>query len=308
MTGSPITQSPMDLYSQCTFLGPWHLGHRSFFSFQSRYARIVRRNLGSHSFNQVVGYQNLDELSSKLDGFSYRILKKDCLDLPEKVYVKRSVEMNEWQARAYKQMKDNAVTFLEQGEMVTAQNVLTQILRLQQICSGFVKTDDGSVEKFPTNKLDELMALLEETSGKVIIWAVFVQDLNNIQAALAKEYGPGSVAVYAGGTGAEDRQKIVTDFQEPKSPLRFFVGQSRTGGYGLTLTEASTVVYYTNSFDLEVRIQSEDRAHRIGQKNNVTYIDLVTDGTVEEKILKALRNKINIASEVLSEGYKEWLI
>jgi len=308
MTGSPITQSPMDLYSQCTFLGPWHLGHRSFFSFQNRYAKIVRRNLGSHSFNQVVGYQNLDELSSKLDGFSYRILKKDCLDLPEKVYVKRSVEMNEWQARAYKQMKDNAVTFLEQGDMVTAQNVLTQILRLQQICSGFVKTDDGSVEKFPTNKLDELMALLEETSGKVIIWAVFVQDLNNIQAALAKEYGPGSVAVYAGSTGAEDRQKIVTDFQEPKSPLRFFVGQSRTGGYGLTLTEASTVVYYTNSFDLEVRIQSEDRAHRIGQKNNVTYIDLVTEGTVEEKILKALRNKINIASEVLSEGYKEWLI
>jgi SNF2 family DNA or RNA helicase len=216
--------------------------------------------------------------------------------------------MNEWQARAYKQMKDNAVTFLERGDMVTAQNVLTQILRLQQICSGFVKTDDGSVEKFPTNKLDELMALLEETSGKVIIWAVFVQDLNNIQAALAKEYGPGSVAVYAGSTGAEDRQKIVTDFQDPASPLRFFVGQSRTGGYGLTLTEASTVVYYTNSFDLEVRIQSEDRAHRIGQKNNVTYIDLVTEGTVEEKILKALRNKINIASEVLSEGYKEWLI
>jgi SNF2 family DNA or RNA helicase len=116
------------------------------------------------------------------------------------------------------------------------------------------------------------------------------------------------VAIYAGETDAEERQRIVTDFQEPRSPLRFFVGQSRTGGYGLTLTEASTVVYYTNSFDLEVRIQSEDRAHRIGQKNNVTYIDLVTEGTVEEKVLKALRNKINIASEVLSEGYKEWLI
>ena len=308
MTGSPITQSPMDLYSQCTFLGARHLGHQSFFSFQNRYARIVRRNLGSHSFNQVVGYQNLDELSSKLDAFSYRILKKDCLDLPEKVYVKRSVEMNEWQSRAYNQMKDNAVALLEQGEMVTAQNVLTQILRLQQICSGFIKTDEGTITNFPTNKLDELTALLEETSGKVIIWAVFVQDLNNISQLLSKVYGPESVAVYAGSTGAEDRQKIVTDFQDPASPLRFFVGQSRTGGYGLTLTEASTVVYYTNSFDLEVRIQSEDRAHRIGQKNNVTYIDLVTEGTVEEKILKALRNKINIASEVLSEGYKEWLI
>lgn len=309
MTGSPVTQSPMDLYSQCTFLGPDTLGYKSFFSFQGRYAQIVRRTLGAHSFNQIVGYQNLDELAYKLEGFSYRILKKDCLDLPEKLYIKRSVELTDEQAVAYKQMKDNAVTLLEKdGGMVTAQNVLTQMLRLQQICSGFIKTDDGQIEKLSTNKLTELMSALEEVTGKVIIWAVYVEDLRMIQEALAKQYGASSVAVYAGSTHTEERQVIVMEFQNPESELRFFVGQSRTGGYGLTLTEASTVIYYANSFDLEVRIQSEDRAHRIGQKNNVTYIDLVTENTVEEKVLKALRNKINIASEVMSEGYKEWLI
>jgi len=309
MTGSPITKSPMDLYSQCAFLGPFMLGHGSFYSFQGRYAKIVRRTLGSHSFNQIVGYQNLDELSSKLDAFSYRILKKDCLDLPEKLYIRRNVELTDEQAIAYKQMKDNAVALLDKGAgLVTAQNVLTQMLRLQQICSGFVKSDDGQIEKLSTNKLSELMSALEETSGKVIIWAVFVEDLKAIEKAIAEQYGEDSVAVYAGNTHPEERQAIVLQFQDPDSPLRFFVGQSRTGGYGLTLTEASTVIYYSNSFDLEVRLQSEDRAHRIGQKKNVTYIDLVTENTVEEKVLKALRDKINIASEVMSEGYKEWLI
>ena len=309
MTGSPVTQSPMDLYSQCAFLGSHTLGYNSYYSFQGRYAQIVRRTLGAHSFNQIVGYQNLEELSYKLESFSYRILKKDCLDLPDKLYIKRSVELTDDQAVAYKQMKDNAVALLEKdGGMVTAQNVLTQMLRLQQICSGFVKTDDGQIEKLSTNKLTELLTVLEEVTGKVIIWAVYVEDLRMIQEALAKQYGPESVAVYSGKTHPEERQVIVLEFQNPDSKLRFFVGQSRTGGYGLTLTEASTVIYYANSFDLEVRIQSEDRAHRIGQKNNVTYIDLVTENTVEEKVLKALRNKINIASEVLSEGYKEWLI
>ena len=217
--------------------------------------------------------------------------------------------MTEEQIVAYTRMKDNAVTLLKKsGSLVTIKMVLAQMLRLQQICSGFVKSDDGQIEKLSTNKLSELMSALEETSGKVIIWAVFVEDLKAIKKAIAEQYGEDSVAVYSGNTDPEDRQATVMGFQNPNSSLRFFVGQSRTGGYGLTLTEASTVIYYSNSFDLEVRLQSEDRAHRIGQKKNVTYIDLVTENTVEEKVLKALRNNTNIASEVLYEGYKEWLI
>ncbi len=306
-TGSPITKTPMDLYSQCDFLDPHLLGFGSFFSFQARYCKMWRRSVGTHSFNQVVGYQNLEELTANLDRFSYRILKKDCLDLPEKIYIKRLVELTPEQRRVYDQLKTIALAVLEQG-VVTAANALTQILRLQQVCSGFLKTDDGKFETLPSNKLNELMEALEEVDGKVIIWANYTHDIYAIAKAIQKEYGEGTVRMYFGETKAEDRQQIVTDFQDPKNPLRFFVGQPRTGGYGLTLTEAKTVIYYSNSYDLEVRLQSEDRAHRIGQKNNVTYIDIVTEGTVDEKILSALRSKIDIASTVLKEGYKEWLI
>lgn len=306
-TGSPITKTPMDLYSQCDFLNPHLLGFGSFFTFQARYCKMWRRSVGTHSFNQVVGYQNLEELTSNLDRFSYRVLKKDCLDLPEKIYIKRLVELTPEQRRVYDQLKTIALAVFEKG-VVTAANALTQILRLQQVCSGFIKTDDGRIEAVPSNKLNELMEVLEEVDGKVIIWANYTHDIEAIAKALKEEYGESSVRTYYGETKAEDRQQIVTDFQDPNNPLRFFVGQPRTGGYGLTLTEAQTVIYFSNSYDLEVRLQSEDRAHRIGQKNNVTYIDIVTEGTVDEKILEALRDKIDIASTVLKEGYKEWLI
>jgi len=305
-TGSPITKTPMDLFSQCDFLDPHLLGFGSFFSFQARYCKMWRRSVGTHSFNQVVGYQNLEELTNNLDRFSYRILKKDCLDLPEKIYIKRLVELTPEQRRVYDQLKTIALAVLEQG-VVTAANALTQILRLQQVCSGFLKTDDGKFETIPSNKLNELMEALEEVDGKVIIWANYTHDIYAIAKAIQKEYGEGTVRMYFGETKAEDRQQIVEDFQDPNNSVRFFVGQPRTGGYGLTLTEAKTVIYYSNSYDLEVRLQSEDRAHRIGQKNNVTYIDIVTEGTVDEKILSALRDKIDIASTVLKEGYKEWL-
>ena len=116
------------------------------------------------------------------------------------------------------------------------------------------------------------------------------------------------VATYYGETHQDDRQDIIDRFQDPDSELRFFVGQPRTGGYGITLTEANTVIYFSNSYDLEIRLQSEDRAHRIGQKDNVTYVDLVSPGTIDEKILTALRDKINIAGDVLGESAKNWLI
>jgi len=312
MTGSPITKSPMDLFSQCAFLDPKLIGYSSYYAFQGRFAKTVRRSIGSHSFNQVVGYQHLDELSDKLEEFSYRVLKKDCLDLPEKVYIKRIVEMTDEQAVAYGHMKKLALAKLmtESGDMttVTATNVLTQIIRLQQICSGHVNDDEGAMTAVSTNKLAELLATIEEIDGKVIIWAIFTEDIKKITEALNEEYGQGSAASYYGDTHAEERQNIVEKFQDPSSNLRFFVGQPRTGGYGLTLTEAKTVIYYNNVYDLEVRLQSEDRAHRIGQKNTVTYIDLVTENTVEEKILKALREKIDIATLVMREEYKEWLI
>jgi SNF2 family DNA or RNA helicase len=197
---------------------------------------------------------------------------------------------------------------LVDGNLMRTNNALTQLMRLHQICCGHVKLDDGQQIDIPSNRITELLSVLEETSGKVIIWANYRRDIENIRLALQKEYGMTAVATYYGDTEMEERQDIVTNFQDPDHDLRFFVGNPRTGGYGLTLTAANTVIYYSNSFDLEVRLQSEDRAHRIGQTNKVTYVDLIAKDTVDEHIVQALRNKINIASQVLGEDFKDWII
>jgi SNF2 family DNA or RNA helicase len=237
---------------------------------------------------------------------SYRILKKDCLDLPDKVFTKRTIELSDEQQKAYSEMKANAITMLK-GESSTALNVLTQLIRLHQITCGHMKTDSGEVINLKNSRLDELMQILGETTGKVIIWANYIYDIHSIEEAIKKEFGPGSYCTYYGGTKQEDRQKCIKKFQDPENPIRFFIGNTQTGGYGITLTEASTVIYYSNNYDLEKRIQSEDRAHRIGQKNKVLYIDLVAKGTVDEKIIQSLRNKVNIAKEISGEELVSWI-
>ena len=307
MTGSPITKSPMDLYTQCEFLNPELLGHKSFYSFQYEYAIIKRRNLGSYSFNQIVGYKNLKELNGLLDNFSYRVRKQDCLDLPDKVYTKRVVELSPEQAKMYSDLKKIALGICEEGT-VTPTTILTQLLRLQQVCSGHVKLDDGTIKTFSSAKIKELEAVVEEIDGKAIIWANFTHDIESIVELLTKMYGENSVVSYYGATSTDQRDYAMSSFQNQNSPVRFFVGQPRTGGYGLTLTQASTVIYYSNSYDLEVRLQSEDRAHRIGQVNKVTYIDIIAEKTVDEKVLQALRSKIDIASVVLQENVTDWIV
>ena len=308
LTGSPVTKSPLDLYTQCAFLNLDLLGFASYYAFQSRYAVMVRRNMGTRDFSQIVGYRRLDELNEKLQPFAFRVTKEECIDLPPKVYVRREVPLTEEQGKAYEEMKKMALTLLDNGALTTTTTALTQILRLHQICCGHLRTDDGEVHTLKNNRIDALMECIEETSGKAIIWASYTHDILAIYQALSKAYGGGSAATYYGATDSEERQKIVTKFQDPDSDLRFFIGQPKTGGYGLTLTAASTMIYYSNSYDLEIRLQSEDRAHRIGQTKSVTYIDLISPKTIDEKIVEALRGKIDIATQVLGEDLKKWLI
>jgi len=151
------------------------------------------------------------------------------------------------------------------------------------------------------------MDVVDEVQGKAIIWASYTYDIQRIASALRDRFGPEAVATYYGATPQDERQEIVDRFQNKEDPLRFFVGQPRTGGYGITLHAANTVIYFSNSYDLEIRLQSEDRAHRIGQKNAVTYIDLVSPNTIDEKIIKALRDKVDLAGRVLGEEAREWL-
>ena len=305
MTGSPVTKNPLDLYSQCEFLSPWLLNFQSFYAFRNRYAEMKTIHARGRSIQVVHKFQNIGELSDKLKGFSYRVLKEDCLDLPDKIYIKRNIALTSEQLKLYQQMKTMALAVLN-GKQVTSVTVLTQLMRLHQITCGHFTADDGSTQLVKSNRIVELMDVLEEVEGKAIIWANYQHDITNIIKAIVEEYGEESIVDYYGLTPQENRQENIQQFQNnPK--CRFLIGTPQTGGYGITLTAANTVIYYSNGYDLEKRLQSEDRAHRIGQKKSVTYVDLICENTVDEKIVKALRNKINIASEVLGEELKDWI-
>ena len=305
LTGSPVTKSPMDLYSQCEFMDKRLLGFDSYFSFQGRYAITRTQRMGSHSFQQIVGYRNLDELSSRLETFSYRVTKEEALDLPDKIYTTREVSLTDDQHRHYMSLKEAAIAVLEDGELVSAPAVMTQLLRLQQVLCGHLMSDDGELVEIPTNRLSALLATVEEMDGKVIIWSRFRYDIKAIVATLAKTYGADSVVSYFGDTTDEQRQNAIASFQF--GDARFFVANPQTAGYGLTLTAATNVIYYANDFNLETRIQSEDRCHRIGQKKSVTYVDLVTRNSIDEHIVRTLRAKIDLSAKTLGEEARKWL-
>lgn len=307
LTGSPVTKEPMDIYPQFEFLGPGLLGFDSFYAFQGRYCVTVKRSMGRHSFQQVVGYRFLDDLAARIERHSYRVLKRDCLDLPEKVYTARYVGLTAEQAAMYERLRKEALLLFADGSAVSAPQAITKMLRMQQVLSGHLMTDEGELVEFPSARLDELLNILAEHDGKAIIWSRFRNDIQRITAALKKVYGEAAAASYYGDTSDDERARVVKEFQLRDGPLRFFVGNPATAGYGITLTEASTVIYYANSFSLEHRLQSEDRAHRIGQRNNVTYIDLIAEGSIDEGIVDSLRNKIDIGATILGEEANEWL-
>jgi len=307
LTGSPVTKSPLDLYQQCAFLSKDLLGYPSFVAFRARYAVMKQINMGP---NRVVlipqYYTNLDELEAKIKKFSFRVRKVDCLDLPKKIYQQRYVNLTKEQIKVYEDLRKYARSIIEDKEVSFA-NKLTEILKLHQVCNGYLKTDDGEIVPFDNDpKLEELLSIIEESDGKFIIWANYIHNIKTIVKTLRKEYGDESVVSIYGEITTENRKKAVEEFQG-NDKVRFFVGNPSTGGYGLTLTAASYVVYYSNNYNLEVREQSEDRAHRIGQTKSVTYIDLIIDKTIDSHIISALKRKIKISAETMGEEIKNWI-
>jgi len=305
MTGSPITKNPLDLYTQCEFLDPWLLDFSSYYAFRNRYAEMKTMHVSGRSIQVVDKFQNLGELSDTVKKFSYRVLKEDCLDLPPKNFIKRHITLTPDQKKVYEQMKKHAIAMLNK-KVTTTVSVLTQLMRLHQITCGYVTADDGSIQEVESNRMNELMSILEETEGKVIIWANYQFSVGDIIQKITKKFGKESYVHYYGLTPQEVRQENIKRFQNDPE-CRFIIGTPQTGGYGITLTQANTVIYYSNGYDLEKRLQSEDRAHRIGQKKTVTYIDIIAEDTIDEKIVEALRKKIDIASEVLGEELKDWI-
>ena len=305
LTGSPVTKSPLDLFSQCAFLDPWLLEHESYWTFKSRYAVTRKIQVSGRQVEIIVGYRHLGELSEKIKPFSKRILKDDCLDLPKKTWMKHRVELTAEQKKLYKQMKQEAIAFLD-GKVQSSATVMTQLMRLHQITCGHFTADDDTIKDLPCKRLDELMEIIDKVEGKAIIWSHYTHDVKRIIKQIQKEHGEESVVDYFGETDQESRSINIKKFQTDDK-CRFFVGTTHTGGYGITLTAGSTMIYFSNGYDLEKRQQSEARIDRIGQTKPMTYIDIIAEDTIDDRIVKALRNKVNIANEIMGENYKEWI-
>ena len=308
LTGSPITKSPLDLYTQCQFLSPELLGFSSYLAFRNRYAEMTDIPVGSGRFISVPKYyKRLEELEQKLKQFATRIRKDQCLDLKPKVRQKRYIELEGESKKIYEKLRTNALAIVEDST-ISFSNKLTEIIKLHQVCNGFTKNDDGEILTLHKSKINALDEILEETDGKVIVWANYLYNIHEIIKFLEDKYGKESVVSIYGDINVQKRKEAVDRIQTD-SKTRFLVGNPTTGGFGLTLTAVNTVIYYSNNYNLEVRMQSEDRAHRMGQKGTVVYIDIVAKGTLDEAIMKSLTSKGQIAAKTLGEeNLRSWLL
>lgn len=291
MSGTPITNSPIDLFSQCEMLSPGILGHASLYSFKGRYCQMQTMRLGTRSFDKIVGYKNLDQLTAKVQEFSSILKKADCLDLPDKIYRTVPVEFTPEQQKAYDELKDKALTYIEDHE-ITVVNAISLINRLLQICAGQIKIGENYLS-INNNRLDVLKDLVDEIPGKTLVWTSFVNTAKDIMKTLDED------AIHLpSGLSIDKRQEIIDAFRT--GDKKVLVANPASAGHGITLVESSNVIYYSNSWNYEHRAQSEDRTHRIGQTSNVLYTDLITPNTVEVKVVELLQQKKDLADMVIT--------
>lgn len=309
LTGTPVTQGPMDVYSQYNFLNPKILNFSSYFAFKAHYGDWEKVEMTSgpvrQVFERLIRYKNIDELVKSIGDHSYRVLKKDCLDLPPKVYKRLTVELSPDQGKYYKQLKEELLITLQDVD-VSAIHKLTLLTKLHQILGGTIKTEEGEIIRFPSAKLNMLSEIIEDYPGKMIIWAKYHGEIDMIAEMIEKNYGAETLVQYHGRISNDDRDKAIDSFQD-KRGARFFLANARSGGIGLTLTAAETVVYFTNSFDYEERAQSEDRAHRSGLKHTVTYLDIEAENTIDGKIIRALKKKKSYSNMVTGDDPMDWI-
>jgi SNF2 family DNA or RNA helicase len=302
LSGTPVTKGSEDFYSQLKFLNPNILGITAFAGFKNRYCQM-----GGWEGKVIVGYKNIEELQDKVDKYSMRVLKKDCLDLPEKLYQFSYFDLTKTQLDMIKQIKADGVAAIKdiKGDVTDEfllEYVISRMIKIQQISNGYYYDTENKkvIEIIPFDKNPRLLKLkedLDKIEGKVIIWCRFKEDIKLI-SKLLKFMGK-SFAVYDGSVSQDDRKKNKKDFQD--GLLDVLLLNIQTGATGLTLTVASNTIYFDNSYDLELRLQSEDRNHRIGTKYNVLYTDLVANDTPEKKIITALKRKKSISEIILKD-------
>lgn len=305
LTGTPIVKSPLKAYSQFAFLNEDILGFGSFYAFKARYCIM-----GGFQGRQIIKYVNLDELSEKIASCSFRVTKDECLDLPPKVFQKRRIYMTAKQEKAYGDMRRTMLALIGTKEVSTTIQ-LTQVMRLQQITGGYVKADDGSVIEIvkPADNplIRETMELLEERGDqKFIVWAHFHEEIDALYATMKK--AGLNVAIFDGRVN--ERERLAIRRRMKNGELDGIIGQAAAGGMGIDEFKiASLVIYYSNSYDTEARVQSEDRTHRGGSEMHecITYYDLIVPNTVRVKIIQTLRANRSVSDEVMRDGLKEWI-
>lgn len=312
LTGFPTPRSSLDLYSQFRVLDWRIIGRRSYFAFRARYAVMQPLYLGSRVVQQVVGYQHTDELWGLIAPHSYRVRADDCLDLPPTDYRRRTVELPPETCRVYSDLVRQCTTQLEGGGHVTATLAITLIMRLHQVACGHVTTEDGQIRELPCRKMYELLELVEEIGDeeKVVVWAHWRHSLAAIAAGLRATHGEESVVEYWGDTSESERRRARERFSTDPT-CRFFVGSQMAGGRGINdLVVARHAVFWSNPPDLELRLNAEARTRRRGSEHHasVVYHDLLTSGTVEEKIVLALRQRLDMASLVVGDAWRRWLV
>lgn len=293
LTGTPIVQSPLDVYSQTEFLENCALGFKNYYGFKTRYAIIKRAKFGARSFDVIEGYRDLDDLRRKLDNFSSFVKLEDCVDLPEQIFKQIEVELTPEQARAYTELRDKALLYIEENE-ITAVNALAMLTRLQQIVAGQLKTPDGGYVSIKNNRILALKELVEGTTDKLIVWSTFVNTSIDICKALQ-----GNVLTFTSNTNPEQRNDVLNMWRKGSAQVLLLNPQS--AGHGLTLNEAKQSVFYNGFFNLEWRLQALRRNYRIGQDSRTVVNDFITRGTVEEKAYAALNAKEDIAKKVTSK-------
>jgi SNF2 family DNA or RNA helicase len=338
LTGTP-GDDPEAIYGQYLFLDEDILGYRSLVAYRAHFSYLEDSN--SYVVNSITRkleakygrekarmmrpqvikrdpttgapmYRNLDELRQLTAPYSYRVLKKDCLDLPLKVYSRRYVELTQRQQHLYSSIRDEYIALYDQ-QMLTAPLAITRRMRMAQVIGGFFSPDGTSVP-VPIDggnpKLQALQDVVAETAGKVVIWARFRPELDLIAGALEKEYGSGSVARYWGGSGSAKDRDAAKDAFVQSTVCRFFVAQQQAGGTGLDgLQVANTVVFFSNDESLITRLQAEDRAHRGGSEihDKVTIIDIEAEDTLDKVLLDAFVNKKEVADSITGDDPRRWL-
>lgn len=293
-TGTEAEEGLEDLFSQFKFLDDNIIGIRSYVAFRSMYCIM-----GGFENRQIKGYQNKDMLARRISPYIYQKRKKDCLDLPDKVYVTHEIELTTEQKRTYDQLENELIMELKSGTIVDATQAMTKVMRLQQVLCGHVGAIDQNegikVDEFiPSNRANYVAELVEEASGKVIVFCRFIRDVDLVISAL----GQNRIRAIGLSSRIEGPQRMLEiDRWRHDKDIKVLAITIATGGTGLTLNEANTTIFYSNSWSSTDRLQAEDRNHRIGQINKVTYHDLIVKKHIDHRLLNALKKKQSLAND-----------